>query len=121
MAIRFKKYKNKVGDEVKALRITEKNVEELVAYIVNNGGKARDESKTYHSDALKDGQYTAVKLALRQLVLHSASKRHYRAVRKAFGGDIIIRHEVENPTPDGPRYEFSRIKAKDFEEYGVVR
>ncbi len=117
MAIRFRKYKNKVGDVVSALRLTEKNVEELVSYITTNKGTAIDETRVFHSPDLKDGQYTAVKLALVQVNTTPSGTR--RGVRKAYANDVIIRTEVELPSGK-PGYAFSRVKSADFEEYAAV-
>lgn len=108
MAIRFRKYVNKVGDEVRAIRITEKNVEELVSFISKNGQTALDETKVFYSPDLKDGQYTAVKLALVQTNVSAKTGKKSKGVRKAFGGDVIVRNE------DG---SFSRIKSYDFDGY----
>lgn len=118
MAIRFNKYKDKSGTVLKAIRINEKNVEELVAYINKNGGTAVDETRVFYSEDLKDGQYTAVKLSLVQKNKSRVGKI-YRGVRKAFAGDIIVRYEVFDEKLNGLVYEFSRLKNEDFGDFRV--
>ena len=115
--IRFKKYKNKAGEEIKALKITEKNVQELVDYINKNGGTALNETQIFKSEHLKDGEYAAVKIANVQRT--PSATRVRRDVRKAYANDFIVRDEV--PGKDGYlHYEFSRVRAADFSEYAAV-
>lgn len=104
MAIRFRKYKNKsTGDVIQAIRLSEKNVEEVVNYVAKNGGTIVNETKVFRSENLKDGEYTAVKVAIVQR--NWVGGRIKRGVRKAFGGDFIVRNLRE----DG-KYEFWRIR-----------
>jgi len=123
MVIRFKKYRNPAGDEVKALKLSEKNVEEVVAYMTKNGWKAKDETQVYQSEdlkkVLKDGQFTSVKLEL-DVKYRDSMGRPRKAPRKAHAGDFIVRQEVPSKETGTLVYEFTRIKAADFEHYKLV-
>ena len=124
MSIRFRKYAGprapytKEAHVVSAIKLTERNVAEVVAYINKNKGTALDESKTFKSDQYKDGVYTAVKVSLVQknVDIHGKVKK---GVRKAFGGDLIVRTEVELPSGKSG-YEFSRIRDAGIDGYSLV-
>ena len=117
-AIRFRKYTGPQGQIVTAVRLNEKNSADVVAYINKNAGTAIDESRTFYNERLKDGQYTAVKIALVQKNVGSNGKVS-KGVRKAFGGDLIVRTEVE--LPSGKKgYEFSRIRDEGVDGYSLV-
>ena len=118
MSLRFRKYAGPNKSVVTAVRLTEKNVEEVVAYIAKNKGTAVDETRTFYSPDLKDGQYTAVKIALVQKNVDAKGKVK-KGTRKAFGGDLIVRTEVELPTGK-TGYEFSRIRDAGIDGYSLV-
>lgn len=97
MTIRFQKYKRTSrGDVVQAIRLTDKNVAEVVAYVNKNGGKATNETVEF------DGHF-AVKVGITQRVWESGRIR--KRIRKAFRGDFIVRNLREDGT-----YEFWRIR-----------
>lgn len=124
MGIRFRKYVGprapytKEAPVVTAVKLTERNVAEVVAYINKNNGTAIDESRTFYDDRLKDGVYTAVKVALVQKNTDAKGKVK-KGVRKAFGGDLIVRTEVELPTGK-TGYEFSRIRDAGIDGYSLT-
>lgn len=118
MAVRFRKYKAQKGEEINAIVLNEKNVAEVVAYINKNRGTALDETQVFTGDHLEGGSYTAVKVALVQKNVDKLGKLK-KGVRKAFRGDVIVRKAVELANGK-PGYEFSRIKAVDFESYTLV-
>ena len=98
MEIRTKKYRTESGlNEVRAIKITEKNLADLVAYICRNGGEA-----TGH---LARPQYRRpARIRIKQ---HTAGATWVKQDwRVALLGDWIVRYE------DG---SFARIKAKDFD------
>lgn len=119
MSLRFRKYAGPNKSVVTAVRLTEKNVEEVVAYINKNKGTAVDETRTFHSPDLKDGQYTAVKLSVVQKNT-GADGKVKKGVRKAFGGDLIVRTEVVNTATNKVAYEFSRIRDAGVDGYSLV-
>ena len=118
MSLRFRKYAGANRSVVTAVRLSEKNVEEVVAYINNNKGTAVDETQTFYNPDLKDGQYTAVKLSVMQKNVGYDGKVK-KGVRKAFGGDLIVRTEVELPSGK-TGYEFSRIRDAGVDGYSFV-
>lgn len=121
MAIRFRKYKSPRTGEVTAIKLTPNNVAEVVAYINKNGGTAVDESVLIKSPDLRDGEYLAVKVAVSQLNLHSATGRLYRGVRKAFRGDFIVRELVDSSRDNPkPHYQFSRVRDAGVNDFVAV-
>lgn len=119
MSLRFRKYAGPNKSVVTAVRLTEKNVEEVVAYINKNKGTAIDETQTFYDPNLKDGQYTAVKIAVVQKNVSEKTGKVSKGTRKAFGGDLIVRTEVELPTGK-TGYEFSRIRDAGVDGYSLV-
>ena len=123
MGIRFRKYIGTDKKVVTAIKLTEKNVEEVVAYINKNKGTAIDETQTFYDPELKDGQYTAVKIAIVQKNV-DAKGRVKKGVRKAFGGDLIVRNQVVNTATNKVAYEvayeFSRIRDAGIDGYSLV-
>ena len=119
MGIRFRKYIGTDKKVVTAIKLTERNVEEVVAYINKNKGTAIDETQTFYDPNLKDGQYTAVKIAVVQKNV-DAKGRVKKGVRKAFGGDLIVRNEVVNTATNKVAYEFSRIRDAGVDGYSLV-
>lgn len=97
MAIRTKKYRSVGGLlEVRAIKITEKNIEDLNEYILRNGGVA---TVRLARPAIK----RPARIRIKQ---HTAGKTwSKRDWRVALIGDYIVRHE------DG---EFARVKAGAF-------
>lgn len=102
MAIRTKKYKSHLA-EVRAIKITEKNLEDVVAWITNNGGAANGRL------ARPDFKRPA-RIRIKQFTFgRTWSKKDWRV---ALIGDWIIRYE------DG---SFARVKGGTFTtEYTAV-
>lgn len=102
MAIRTKKYKSHLA-EVRAIKITEKNLEDVVEYILRNGGAANGRL------ARPDFKRPA-RIRIKQFTFgRTWSKKDWRV---ALVGDWIIRYE------DG---SFARVKAGTFaNEYTAV-
>lgn len=117
MAIRFKKYKNDA--EINAIKLTPRNVAEVVAYINKNGGTALDESVVVKGLNDRDGDYLAVKVAVVQKNVYGVGgTKVKKGVRKAFRGDLIVRTEIER---NGKKaYEFSRVKDAGIDGYSLV-
>lgn len=114
MAIRFRKYENKkTGDLIQAVRLTAQNVDEVISHVKKNGGTILNETITFKNPDLKDGVYTAVKVAIVQRVWVGGRVR--RATRKAFGGDFIVRNKREDGT-----YEFWRVRDAGVNDYAAV-
>ena len=108
MAIRTKAYRSKAGGnrEVRAVRISEKNWEELAAYIDRNGGIAN--ASAY---VTKDGDL--LNHTIRVYQQNPNTKWKGRGWRVARVGDWIVKNE------EG---EFSRVKDDVFEaEYALVK
>lgn len=97
MAIRTKEYRYKAGGNrrIRAIRITEKNISELVAFINRNGGKASERE-------LKNGGQPRIDI---YQVNHGPTHSR-RGWRVAQLGDFIVKYE--NGT-------FARIKDDVFE------
>jgi len=120
MAIRFKKYKNKDNNaEITAIKLTPRNVAEVVSYINKNGGTALDESVVVKGLNDRDGDYLAVKIAVVQKNPYGpGGTKVKKGVRKAFRGDLIVRTEIER---NGKKaYEFSRVKDAGIDGYSLV-
>lgn len=102
MAIRMKKYKSHLA-EVRAIKITEKNLEDVVEYILRNGGAANGRL------ARPDFKRPA-RIRIKQFTFgRTWSKMDWRV---ALVGDWVIRYE------DG---SFARVKAGTFaKEYTAV-
>ena len=102
MAIRTKKYKSHLA-EVRAIEITEKNLEDVVEYILRNGGAANGRL------ARPDFKRPA-RIRIKQFTFgRTWSKMDWRV---ALVGDWVIRYE------DG---SFARVKAGTFaKEYTAV-
>lgn len=109
MAIRFRKYQNKkTGEIITAIRLTPRNVDEVVAYVTKNVGTIVNETKTFRSERFVGGLYDAVKVALVQKNVGSDG-RVKKGVRKAFRDDFIVRgDEIKVGNKKG--YEFSRVR-----------
>lgn len=105
MAIRFKKYRHKAGGTrvFRALRITENNLSELVAYINKNGGSA------FVTSGAKN---KAKRIRIKQRNFgENWGKRDWRVANV---GDFIVRHDF--PKEAGlPPIEFERAREDDFE------
>ncbi len=119
MAIRFKKYRNKkTGEEITAIRLTPRNVDEVVAYVTKNLGTVVNETKTFKSDRFLGGSYDAVKVSLVQKNTGSDG-RVRNGVRKAFRNDFIVRGaEIKRGNKKG--YEFSRVRDAGIDGYDAV-
>ncbi|QCG77556.1 hypothetical protein SEA_DIZZYRUDY_60 [Microbacterium phage DizzyRudy] len=119
MAIRFKKYKNKqTGETIQAIRLTPRNVDEVVEYVRKNLGTILNETKTFRSERFQDGEYVAVKVALVQKNV-GANGKVKRGTRKAFRDDFIVRGE-EIKIGDKKGYEFSRVRDAGIDGYSLV-
>lgn len=116
MVIRFKKYQS--GSEtITAVRLTDKNVAEVVAYVSKNGGTILDETQVFKDTKFQEGAYTAVKVSIVQRV--RVGGRIRKSIRKAFRGDFIVRNELE--TPKGKqKYEFFRIRDAGVNDWVAV-
>lgn len=102
MAIRTKEYRFTAGGNrrVRAIRVTEKNLAELVAYVNRNGGEALGLADTHP----ETGDVTNHKIRIKQMNhTASGSKRDWRVARV---GDFIVKHE---------NGEFERVKDDEFE------
>lgn len=120
MAIRFRKHRSKLsGRTIMAVRLSETNVADVVAYITKHNGTALNETQIFKGETWRDGEYHAVKLALVQKNLVGFEGKYKKAVRKAFRNDLIVRKEVE--LPNGKKgYEFERILDSGIADYVVV-
>lgn len=110
MAIRTKKYRHKAGGtrHVRAVRITEKNLTELVAYINRNGGAA-----TGHNGDTASGRPARIRIKQRNFG-ENWGKRDWRVARV---GDFIVKHDFSDEPVEGlPSIEFSRVKDDTFED-----
>lgn len=115
MGIRFRKYSTK-NSEVRAVKLTETNVVELVEYINKHRGTALDESTRIPAGNLFDKEYVAPKISLVQKNVGWNGKVK-RGVRKAFIGAGIVRKTITNAETNKISYEFYRIPAAEFENY----
>lgn len=117
MGIRFKKYIDTIKtsgprEQVRAIRVTEKNIAELVAYINRHGGAA-----TGHNGDTRSGRPARIRLKQRNF-----GKRWGKLDwRVAQVGDYIVEESVpeEYQTKLGP-VEFFRIKRDLFEANTIV-
>lgn len=107
MAIRFKKYqdKNRSVGPVKALRITERNLSELVAYITKNGGTAF---------LTKGSENKPVRIRIKQRNFgENWGKRDWRVANV---GDFIVMEDVAPEFQEAlGKREFFRAKDDTFE------
>lgn len=95
MAIRTKKFVSDSG-EVRAIKITEKNLEDIVEYILRNGGAA-------NGRLARPAFKRPARIRIKQWTHGETwSKKDWRV---AVAGDWIVRYQ------DGT---FARIKAVDF-------
>lgn len=114
MAIRFRKFRNPTGDEVQAVRVTERNYRELAEYIVKNGGTADAEQfTTVDGDVLNQ----KIRLVQSNTFANGMSSRGSRVARV---GDVIVRIDVVNKETGKKSYDFKRVKEDDFDEYEAV-
>lgn len=108
MAIRFKKYRHKAGGDrtFGALRITENNMTELVAYINKNGGSAFVTSGS-------KGKPKRIRIKQRNFG-KNWGKIDWRV---ALVGDFILRHQFEAGElfREKKSVEFERVREDDFE------
>lgn len=106
MAIRTKKYRFAAGGDrrVRAVRITEKNLPELVAYINRNGGAA-----TGHQGNTRSGRPSRIRIKQRNYG-YTWGKKDWRVARV---GDFIVRHDIQQEGFEP--IEFERIKDDIFE------
>lgn len=103
MAIQPKKYKTLgAGFEVKVVKITIKNLTDLVAYICRNGGAA-----TGHIGRPEYNRPARIRIK-QQTYGNGWSKKDWRVANL---GDYIIRWE---------NGDFERIKAADFDNHFVA-
>ena len=119
MAIRFKKYKNKqTGEVITAIRLTPRNVDEVVAYVTKNLGTILNETKVFKSERFLGDSYDAVKVSLVQKNVDAKGKVR-NGVRKAFRNDFIVRGE---PIVRGKfkGYEFTRVRDAGIDGYVAV-
>lgn len=114
MAIRFKKYKNKAGDEVQAVRVTAHNYQELADYINKNRGTAVAEQFTATSGDVLNQK---VRLMQTNTFKNGLSSRGARVARV---GDVVVRIEVVDKVTGKKSYDFKRVKEDDFDEYELV-
>jgi hypothetical protein len=110
MAIRFKKYRHKAGGTrvFRAIRVTEKNIPELVAYICRNGGAA-----TGHTGDTKSGRPPRIRIKQRTFG-NGWTKRDWRVAKV---GDFIVRydHEDEIVNKGLNKIEYERVTEDNFE------
>ena len=108
MAIRFKKYKHKAGGDrtFRAIRITDRNLAELVAYICRNGGSA-------FATSGEGGKPVRIRIKQRNYG-HNWGKRDWRVAKV---GDFIVRHDFEPGDLDRvtKSVEFERVNEDQFE------
>ena len=108
MAIRFKKHKHRAGGDRRfgALRITENNMTELVAYINKNGGSA------FVTSGAKN---KAKRIRIKQRNYgNNWGKVDWRVANV---GDFIVRHEFAAGElgREKKSIEFERVREDDFE------
>lgn len=107
MAIRTKEYRFTAGGNrrVRGIRITEKNLIEIVNYIVRNGGEAVASSYVTPS-----GDVVNHKIRIKQVNYGKLgkAKRDWRVARP---GDFIVKHE---------NGAFERVKDDEFEAKFVL-
>lgn len=110
MAIRTKEYRFTAGGSrrVRAIRITEKNLSELVAYIVRNGGAA-----TGHNGDTASGRPARIRIKQRNYG-HNWGKIDWRVAKI---GDFIVRHDFKagEHSRGTKSVEFERVKPAEFE------
>lgn len=112
--VRFKHYRTtQIGTEkeyrVRAVQVTEKNLTDLVAYICRNGGAA-----TGHN-FIPPKRRARIRILQRNYGFNWG-KRDWRVAEL---GDYIIREDFKKGefSREEDAVEFSRVKAKDFENY----
>lgn len=109
MALRLKKYRFRGnGDVVRAIRITEKNLAEIVDYINNQGGAA-----TGHLGNTRSGKKPRIRIKQRNFG-ENWGKVDWRV---AYIGDFIVRDDYEREFKGvNTKYkDFSRVKDDIFE------
>lgn len=119
MAIRFKKYKHRNDKNAsvvfRAIRVTDKNIHELVDYIRRNGGQA------FVTNA-HDGKPMRIRIKQRTWG-KTWFKRDWRVAEV---GDFILRHDFANPNrfPINEKtlrkVEYERVKEDDFKSFAIA-
>lgn len=112
MAIKTKKYKHQVhGNVVRGIKITEKNLTEVVLWINRNGGAA-----TGHNGDTRSNRPPRIRI--KQLNFgENWGKRDWRVAKV---GDTIIRVDHEKHTNEYGTWpastDFYRVKAEHFDD-----
>lgn len=111
MAIRLKKYKHKAGGTrvVRAVRITEHNINELVLYVVRKGGAA-----TGHNGDTASGRPARIRIKQRNYG-ENWGKKDWRVAKV---GDFLVQYDLggkEFAQIGFDPIEFGRVKEDDFE------